>query len=293
MSLTSLLNASLSDAPWSVANWTTDGSNDTEPFNATGLPYDQTPADLRQYILIIRLVLLGIGVFDTLLLLLVYVKCSNIIISSLGVYVANLSLAALIDMVDIGIWALKEFGYQLEDVYPLPWWAYKLPQLPQFGLPTTSLFLLLLIIDRFFATIAAGCHKGCYGFKPNAVFLTLIFWAGSFFLTFVLVYQDLLFPHEALYEQLRFLIAYLGPWALKFLLLIVLFAKRKVVPDNDASQGMIHRQRESLYYALTIIFLHLIFSAPYYAIQVKLWQCKHLHFNFKFCFTGEFVVPLR
>lgn len=284
MALTSLLaNASLQD--WSAptfANWTQEnGDNLAETlaaetnisYNASSpMPYDQSPSDIRQYMLIVRLVLLGIGSLDTLLLLLVYIKCSNIITSCLGVYVANLSLAALVDMVDVAVWALKEFGYQIEQIQPpLPWWVPRLTELPQFGLPTTSLFLLLLLVDRLFATCFAGCHKGCYGFKPNAVFLTLLVWAGSFFMTFVLVYHDLLFPHDPLFEHLRFLIAYIAPFGLKLLLLIILFAKRKVVPDSEQSQAMIHRQRESLYYAITIGLLHVLFSAPYYAVQVNRW----------------------
>ncbi|KAI2802002.1 hypothetical protein RDWZM_010485 [Blomia tropicalis] len=277
MSLPSLLaNASQLASDWgSTFNWTDPLLDNSSSSNrTTPLPYDETPADIRQYLLIVRLVLLGIGTFDTLLLLLVYCKCASIITSCVGVYVANISIAALIDMTDISLWALKEFGYRLEDLYQLPWWVYRIAELPQMGLPTTSLFLMLLIIDRLFATCFAGCHRGCYGYKPSAVVLTILIWIGSFFMTFILVFHDQLFPHDALYEHLRFIISYLGPLAFKLLLLIVLFVKRRVVPDSEQSQAMIHRQRESLYYVLTLITIHIVFSVPYYAVMVN--QYFHL-----------------
>ncbi|OTF71464.1 somatostatin receptor-like protein [Euroglyphus maynei] len=232
------------------------------------LPFDQTPTEIRQYLLIFRLVLLGIGTFDTILLLAIYIKCTGIINNCLGVYVANISIAALIDMIDAAIWSINEFGYKIED-YNLPWWVEKMSKLPQFGLPTVSLFFLLLIIDRFFATCFSNCHKGCYGWKLNAVFIIILIWLGSFFMTFILVFKDMLFAHDKLYELLRFLISYIGPFAIKLLLLLILFAKRKVVPDSEQSQAFIQRQRESLYYVMTIIALHLLFSAPYYATQIN------------------------
>lgn len=238
--------------------------NDTTP-----LPYDQTPAELRQYLLIFRLVLLGIGSFDTILLLVVYFKCTGIIANCLGVYVANISFAALFVMIDIAIWCGKELGYNIEDYDTIPQWAYSVAKLPQFGLPTTSLFFLLLILDRFFATCFAGCHRGCYGSKFNAILLLLVVWAGSFFMTFIIVFPDLLFPDAPLHQLLRFLISYIGPFCFKLLLILILFIKRKMVPDSEQSQALIHRQRESLYYALTIITFHLLFSAAYYAIKLN------------------------
>ncbi|KAH7644487.1 uncharacterized protein LOC124495063 [Dermatophagoides farinae] len=234
------------------------------------LPFDQTPADIRQYLLIFRLVLLGIGTFDTILLLAIYIKCTGIINNCLGIYVANISIASLIDMIDATIWSIREFGYKIEDYNQnLPWWMEKLSKLPQFGLPTISLFFMLLIIDRFFATFFANCHNGCYGSKINAIFITILIWLGSFFMTFILVFKDMLFEHDKLYELLRFLIAYIGPFCIKLLLILILFAKRKMVPDSEQSQAFINRQRESLYYVLTIVLLHLLFSAPYYATQIN------------------------
>lgn len=234
------------------------------------LPYDQTPADIRQYLLIFRLVLFGLGTIDTILLLSVYIKCTNIINNCLGVYVANISVAALVDFIDAAIWIIKEFGYQIED-YKLPWWVYKMAKLPQFGLPTASLFFMLLIIDRFFATFFHSCHKGCYGSKINAVFISILIWIGSFFMTFILVFTDMLFEHDKLYELLRYLIAYIGPFGLKLILILILFAKRKIVPDSEQSQAFINRQRESLYYVLTIVGVHCLMSAVYYAIQANVY----------------------
>lgn len=265
---------SLSEYLLNWSNETQVNNNSWSPLGITQnesvlpLSYDQTPADLRQYLLIFRLVLLGIGAFDTILLLAVYIKCTGIISSCVGVYVANISIAALIDMLDVIIWSVNEFGYRLED-YELEPWIYSIAKLPKFGLPTTSLFFLLLIIDRFFATCFSGCYKGCYGSKFNAIFLLLLVWLGSFFMVFILVFPDLLFPSQPLYNMLQYGISYIGPFVLKLLLLLILFIKRKMVPDSEQSQALIHRQRESLYYVLTIITLHLLFSAPYYAVQVN------------------------
>ncbi|KAH9409940.1 hypothetical protein TYRP_009687 [Tyrophagus putrescentiae] len=275
--LTNLTSSGASEQTLNTLSLDSSASNSTSLFSSVNvshpLPYPETPADIRQYLLIFRLVLLGVGALDTLLLLFVYVKCATIISSSLGVYVANLSIAVLVDLLDVAIWAAKEFGLKLEDlVYPLPQWVYSAQQLPgSLGLPTTSLLLALLLLDRLFATFFAGCHRGCFGFRPTAVVLCLLTWAASFAGAFVLVYRDLLFPHDQLYEQLRFLVAYLAPFGLKLLLLLVLFAKRKVVPCADDGQSLIGRQRESLYYALTILLLHLLLSAPYYALQVNRW----------------------
>lgn len=236
-----------------------------------GLAYDQTPEALQKYLLIFRLVLLGIGTLDTLLLLFVYLKCTSIINGSLGVYVVNISIAALFDFIDVAIWAVRQFGYKLDDVPDLPWWVYKLPELPAFAMPTISLFMLMLIVDRFFATCFAGCHRACYGSRITAVFVSIALWVGGFFLTFILAYPDLLFPDSKLHELLRFLITYIGPASLKLLLILILFAKRRIVPDNEQSQAFIHRQRESLYYVLTILTLHFILSLPYYLLQANIY----------------------
>lgn len=297
--LPSLLgNASIADAPWAASNlsltseqqmnglelsnvnvsnsmYSSEGALPSAPNGTVSpLPYAETPADIRQYLLVARLVLLGVGLLDTSLLLLVYVKCANIISSSLGVYVANLSLAVLLDMLDVGLWAGGEFGLKLETlVYPLPQWVYSLALLPAAGMPTTSLLLLLLLVDRLVATLLAGCQRACCGRKPAAVAASLaLAWLPALAVTALFVYRrDLLLPHEAAYERLRFLLAYLAPGALKLLLLVLLFAKRRVVPDVDVSQAMTARQRESLYYALTLALLHLLLSLPYYALSVLRW----------------------
>src|SRR5690625_739472 len=97
-----LNNFFFNNTDWS-SNLTYDYGNGSSRNWTDPLPYDQTPADLRQYLLIFRLVLLGIGTFDTVLLLAVYLKCTGIFTSCLGVYVANFSSAALIDMINLAI----------------------------------------------------------------------------------------------------------------------------------------------------------------------------------------------
>lgn len=264
-----------SDPDWSnyaniATNIATDWLNRTlfQGNASDSIPWDQTPQDIRQYILICRLILLGIGLFGSIFLLTVYVKCSSIIQNCLGIYVVNLCLATLIDMIDSGIWIVKEFGYQIED-YELPWWVYKIFKLPQFGQPTASLLFTLIILDRFFATFFSNCHHGCFGSKINAIFLSLIIWLGSFFMVFILIFEDLLFKHDKLYELLQFSIAYLGPFVLKLFLVLLLFIKRRMVPDSEQSQAFINRQRETLYYCLAIVSLHLILSVPYLAFRTN------------------------
>src|SRR6218665_1978805 len=105
----------------------------------SGLSYADTPDDLKYYLLILRLVLLGIGIADTLLLLLVYIKCSAMLTGALCVYVLNISLAASVDFIDAGLWAARQFGYSIEDFRDLPPWVYQLAEMPQSGLYIISL----------------------------------------------------------------------------------------------------------------------------------------------------------
>ena len=241
--------------------------------NATqSLPYDDSPANVKQAILIFRLVLLGIGLIVNALLIFVYIKCSNIITNRLGVYVINVCVALLIDLLDATLWSLKEFGYNYRnESYGLPKEVVQVATIPQMGLPTASLFFTLMVFDRFFATVTAHCYKSCYGSKANAIVLSVLLWLGSFFMTFILIFRDLLFPYEELHEILRFLISYIGPFVIKLLLAIILLVKRKMVPDNDESQAFIERRRKALYYTLTIIIIHLLFSLPYYVLQTNLY----------------------
>ena len=247
--------------------------------NNTGLPYDESPANVKQAILIFRLVLLGIGLIGNGLLLFVYIKCSNIITNRLGVYVINVCVALIIDLLDVVLWSLKEFGYDYKNPeYGLPKVVVQLFGIPAMGLPTTSLFFTLMLIDRFFATCFARCYKSCYGSKANAIVLSVLLWLGSFFLTFIIIFPDLLFSSEELQnikknfeELLRFLISYIGPFVIKLLLAIILLVKRKMVPDNDESQAFIERRRKALYYTLTIIIIHLLFSLPYYILQTNIY----------------------
>jgi hypothetical protein len=246
--------------------------SDNETSNATsqGLPYDESPYNIKQAILIFRLVLLALGLIGNSLLIFVYIKCSNIITNRLGVYVINLCVAVIIDMLDIIYWSLKEFGYDYKN-YGLPEVVVQLVGLPKIGLPTTSLFFFLMILDRFFATCFARCYKSCYGSKPNAIILSILLWLGSFFLIFIIIFPDILFPSEKLHEILRFLISYIGPFVIKLLLAIILIIKRKMVPDNDESQAFIERHRKTLYYTLTIIIIHLLLSLPYYILQTNIY----------------------
>lgn len=245
--------------------------------NSSGLPWDETPAQIRQYLLIFRLVLLALGLFGNFLLIFIYIKCSSIVTTRLAVYIINLAIAFLIDLIDVVLWSLKEFGINYETDFGLPPIAIQISRLPTIGLPTTSLFFLLMIIDRFFATFFARCYKGCYGCKPPAILLAIIVWLISFFFYFILTFPNLLFPHDHLYTLLRFWVSYLGPFAIKLLLVIILFIKRRVVPDNDESQAFIERGRQALYYTLTILIFHLIFSLPYYLIQLNLdFRLVHL-----------------
>jgi hypothetical protein len=250
-------------------NGLTIGDNETSS-NTTSLPYDQSPYNVKQAILIFRLVLLALGLIGNSLLIFVYIKCSNIITNRLGVYVINLCVAVIIDMVDVIYWSLKEFGYDYKN-YGLPKVVVQLAELPQIGLPTTSLFFFLMIFDRFLATCLAHCYKSCYGSKPNAIILSILLWLGSFFLTFIIIFPDIIFPPEELHKILRFLISYIGPFVIKLLLAIILIIKRKMVPDNDESQAFIERHRKTLYYTLTIIIIHLILSLPYYILQTNIF----------------------
>lgn len=232
----------------------------------SGLTYDATPDDLKHYLLILRLVLLGIGIAGTLLLYLVYIKCSAMLTGAICVYVLNITLAASVDFIDAGLWAARQFNCSLKDIGELPDWVAQVGEMPQAGLYIVSLLFAVLALDRLFATFTAGCHRACYGRRVCAILLIFLIWIGGIFMTFILVFPNQLFSHEPLYEQLRFLIGYAGPGALKLLLLLVLFAKRRIVPDTEASQASITRGRESLYYALTILTLHLFLSAPYYGM---------------------------
>ena len=160
---------------------TTDG-NDTISNATSGLPYDDSPANVKQAILIFRLVLLGLGLIGNALLIFVYIKCSNIITNRLGVYVINICVALIIDLFDGVFWSLKQFGYDHENPeYGFPKIACQLAGIPQMGLPTTSLFFTLMLFDRFFATCLARCYKSCYGSKANAIVLSVLLWLGSFF----------------------------------------------------------------------------------------------------------------
>lgn len=252
-----------------IAEYNESNSNAT----SQGLPYDESPHNIKQSILIFRLVLLALGLIGNSLLIFVYIKCSNIIITNrLGVYVINLCVAVIIDMLDIIFWTLKQFGYDYKDAkYGLPKVVVQMGELPQIGLPTTSLFFFLMIFDRFFATFFSRCYKSCYGSKPNAIIISIIFWLGSFFLIFIIIFPDLLFPLEELHKILRFFISYIGPFVIKLLLAIILIIKRKMVPDNDESQAFIERHRKALYYTLTIIIFHLILSLPYYILQINIY----------------------
>jgi len=244
----------------------------TNSSNLTGLPYDESPANIKQAILIFRLILLGLGIIGNALLIFVYIKCSNIITNRLGVYVVNVCVAFIIDLLDVVIWSLKQFGYDVADPeYGMPKVVVQLAGLPQIGLPTTSLFFFLMIFDRLFATCFARCYKSCYGSKANAVVLSVLLWLASFFLIFIIIFPDLLFPYEELHAIIRFLISYIGPFVIKLLLAIILIAKRKMVPDNDQSQAFIQRHRLALYYTLTIVVIHLMFSLPYYVLQTNLY----------------------
>jgi len=245
------------------------GDNETLSNATHGLPYDESPNNIKQAILIFRLVLLALGLIGNSLLIFVYIKCSNIITNRLGVYVINVCVAVIIDMLDVIYWSLKQFGYDYHD-YGLPKVVVQLAGLPQIGLPTTSLFFFLMIFDRFFATCFARCYKSCYGSKPNAIILSILLWLGSFFLTFTIIFPDI-FPYEELHKILRFSISYIGPFVIKLLLAIILIIKRKMVPDNDESQAFIERHRKSLYYTLTIIIIHLLFSLPYYILQTSIY----------------------
>jgi hypothetical protein len=238
--------------------------------NATrGLPYDKSPYNIKQAILIFRVVLLVLGLIGNSLLIFVYIKCSNIITNRLGVYVINICVAVIIDMLDVIYWSLKQFGYDYNN-YGLPKVVVQLAGLSQIGLPTTSLFFLLMIFDRFFATCFARCYKSCYGSKLNAIILSILLWLGSFFLTFIIIFPDI-FPYEELHKILRFSISYIGPFVIKLLLAIILIIKRKMVPDNDEGQAFIERHRKSLYYTLTIIIIHLLLSLPYYILQTSIY----------------------
>ncbi|XP_054163250.1 uncharacterized protein LOC128961066 [Oppia nitens] len=240
--------------------------------NSTGLPYDDSPYNVKQAILIFRLILLGLGLIGNSLLIFVYIKCSSIITNRLGVYVVNLCIAFVIDMLDATIWSLKQFGYDYKDPqWALPHLVHQLAGLPQIGLPTTSLFFFLMLFDRLWATCAARCYRSCYGSLANACVLSVLLWLASFFMIFIIIFPDLLFPYEELHTVIRFLVSYIGPFALKLLLAIILIAKRKMVPDNDQSQAFIDRQRKSLYYTLTIVIIHLLFSVPYYVLQTNIY----------------------
>jgi len=240
--------------------------------NSSGLPYDESPANVKQAILIFRLILLGLGLIGNGLVIFVYIKCSNIITNRLGVYVINVCVAVIIDLLDVVIWSLKQFGYDYNNPdYGLPKVVVQLAGLPQIGLPTTSLFFFLMVLDRFFATCFARCYKSCYGSKVNAVILSVLLWLASFFLIFIIIFPDLLFPYEELHAIIRFLISYIGPFGIKLLLAIVLIVKRKMVPDNDQSQAFIERHRKALYYTLTIVVIHLLFSIPWYVLQANIY----------------------
>ena len=271
MSFLTALNQTLGNDTEIISD--SDSGNDTIS-NATsqGLPYEDSPANVKQAILIFRLVLLGLGLIGNSLLIFVYIKCSNIITNRLGVYVINVCVALLIDLLDVVIWSLKQFGYDYKNPeYGLPKVVVQIGEIYQMGLPTTSLFFTLMLIDRFFATCFARCYKSCYGSKANAIVLSVLLWLGSFFLIFILIFRDLLFPFEELHRIIHFLIVYIGPFVIKLLLAIILLVKRKMVPDNDESQAFIERRRKALYYTLTIVIIHLLFSLPYYILQTNLY----------------------
>ncbi len=246
-------------------DWTI-GDNETSS-NTTSLPYDQSPYNVKQAILIFRLVLLALGLIGNSLLIFVYIKCSNIITNRLGVYVINLCVAVIIDMVNVIYWSLKEFGYVYKNYGLL---IDQLAGLSYIGLPTTSLFFFLMIFDRFCATCFAHCYKSCYGSKPNAIILSILMWLGSFFLIFNIIFPDIIFPNKKL-DVILFLISYIDPFVIKLLLAIILIIKRKMVTDNDESQAFIERHRKTLYYTLTIIIIHLLLSLPYYILRTNVY----------------------
>lgn len=229
---------------------------------------DEIPQYLKQPVLIFRLVVFGIGVFSNFLLIFIYIKCSSIITSRIGVYFIHTVIATLFVLIDIVFWSLKEFGFDHNDYLPSA--LLPLPQIMQIGVPTASLFFTLMAFDRVFATCCVRCYRSCFGSRINAYILSIFVWLISIFFIVVIVFPDVLLPHDQLYYMLRFIISYLAPLVLKLLLVIILIVKRKTVPDNDQSQTFINRQRRELYFVVTVLIIHLLFSLPWYIFETDL-----------------------
>jgi hypothetical protein len=166
-------------------------------------------------------------------------------------------------MLDIIYWSLEQFGYDYKN-YGLPKVVVQMAGLSKIGLPTTSLFLFLMILDRFFATCLPRYYKCCYGSKPNAIVLSIVLWP-TIFAIFIIFHDILIFPF------LLFLISYINPFVIKLVLAIILIIKRKMVADNHQSEALIERHRKTLYYTLTIIIIHLLLSLPYYILQTNIY----------------------
>lgn len=229
---------------------------------------DEIPQYLKQPVLIFRLVIFGIGVFSNFLLIFIYIKCSSIITSRLGVYVIHTAVATLFVLIDIVFWSLNEFGIKPDDYLPSA--LLPLPQIMQIGVPTASLLFTLMAFDRVFATCCLRCYRSCFGARINAYVLSILVWLISIFFVVILVFPDVLFPHDQLYYLLRFLISYVAPFVLKLLLVVLLIVKRKTVPDNDQSQTFINRQRKELYFVVTVLIIHLLLSLPWYIFETDL-----------------------